>query len=260
MYKAQKKYRLMFVNDNTFNTVWSVTLTRTKVWLLSAVCCAAIAALAVAIFVWSPLKNFLPGYIRPAEREQIVDNTLRIDSMLTATEVNQRYIDNVVAIMSGNEGVVAVPDAPAEVTDTLMVASEAERAFVADWMEREKGNLSVLTPIVAEGMLFRLPAVGAVIADDGVTLQSSRGATVVAIQDAVVVDSHVDPVSGHYTMLIQHANDFISSYSGMVAPFVATGQRVSAGQALGALGADGKMQLTVWHHGTRTPLRTLLPQ
>lgn len=260
MYKSRKKYRLMFVNDNTFNTVWSVTLTRTKVWVLSAVCCAAIAALAVAIFVWSPLKNFLPGYMLPDEREQIVDNALRIDSMLIKTEVNQRYIDNVTAILAGEEGVVNIPDAPAEVTDTLMVASDAERAFVADWQERERGNLSVLTPIVAEGMLFRLPAVGAVIADDGVTLQAARGATVVAIQDATVIDSHVDPHTGRITMLLQHANDFISTYSGMVAPFAWPGQRVTAGQALGALGADGKMTLTVWHHGTRTPLSTLLPQ
>lgn len=249
----------MFVNDNTFNTVWSVTLTRVKVWVLTAVSCAAIAALAVGIFVWSPLKNFLPGYIRAAEREQIVDNTLRIDSMLMKTEENQQYINNVMAIIRGEEGVAAIADTPQEVTDTLMVATEAERAFVADWRERERGNLSVLTPIVAEGMLFRLPAVGAKLGDDDLTLQATRGATVVAIQDATVVDLHVDAASGRIMMTLQHANDFISSYGGLVAPFVALGQRVTAGQALGALGADGKMTLTVWHRGNRTPLTGILP-
>lgn len=262
MYKSRKKYRLTFVNENTFNAVWSIKLSRIKVWALTALCCAAIAALAVAIFVWSPLKNYLPGYIRPAERERIVDNTMRIDSMLVKTEVNQQYIDNVMSVLNGEGDDSALRnDAPDEIADTLMVASEAERAFVADWMERERGNLSVLTPIVADGMMFRLPAVGAVIADDDdATLQAPRGATVMAIQDATVIDAHVDPLSGRHTVILQHANDFLSSYSGLATRFVAPGQHLKAGQALGVLGNDGKLGLSVWHQGVRTPLRSILPQ
>lgn len=260
MYKSRKKYRLMFVNDNTFNTVWTMKLSRAKVWVLTAVCCAAIAALAVGIFVWSPLKNYLPGYIRPAEREQIVDNTLRIDSMLVKTDVNQQYIDNIMSILSGDGGVVTAPDfAPEDIADTLMVASEAERAFVADWMERERGNLSVLTPIAAEGMMFRLPAPGATITDES-TLQAARGATVTAIQDATVIDAHVDPLTGRHTIILQHSNDFLSTYSGLATRFVAPGQHVMAGHALGALGSDGKLRLSVWHQGARTPLRNIIPQ
>ena len=51
-FKTRKRYRLTFVNENTFNAVWSVRLSRAKVWALTAVSCAAIADLAVGIFAW----------------------------------------------------------------------------------------------------------------------------------------------------------------------------------------------------------------
>lgn len=261
-FKTRKRYRLTFVNENTFNAVWSVKLSRLKVWVLSGVCCAAIAALAVGLFVWSPLKNFLPGYIKPAERRQIVDNTLRVDSMLVRTAMQQRYVENIIALLDEADSlrVADAPrvDAPAEITDTLMSATENERAFVESWMERERGNLSVLTPIVAEGMMFRIPTSGAAILADGSGLQASRGATVSAINDGAVIDSHVDPITGRHTIIIQHSNDFISSYGGLAAPFVTPGQRVRSGQAIGALGADGLLPLSIWHHGTKVPLSRLI--
>lgn len=263
-FKTRKKYRLTFVNENTFNAVWSVKLSRVKVWVLTVVSCAAVAALAVGLFVWSPLKNYLPGYIRPSERKQLVQNTLLVDSMLMRTEMNRRYVDNIVAILSGAVDSVPEPggaaaEMPAEVTDTLMVATEAERAFVDNWMERERGNLSVLTPVVAEGMMFRNPVAGSRLLDDGVTLQAARGATVTAIQDATVIDVHSDALTGRHSVILQHANDFISCYANMAAPFVRAGQRVNAGQALGALGSDGCTALAVWHHGMRVELPTLIP-
>ncbi len=67
-FKTRKRYRLVFVNDNTLNTVWTMHLTRAKVWGLSALCVAAIAALVVCVVVWSPASYLLPGYMRPEQR------------------------------------------------------------------------------------------------------------------------------------------------------------------------------------------------
>lgn len=261
-FKTRKKYRLTFVNENTFNTVWSFKLSRIKVWLLSAVACAAVAALAVTVFVWSPLKTFLPGYIKDSERRQLVDNNMRVDSMLAETYVQRQYVDNIVKVLTADDPITyQLPgDSALAVADTLMVASDRERAFVDNWMERERGNLSVLTPIAAEGMMFRLPAQGARILTDGSGLRAIRGATVVAIQDATVISSSVDPLTGTFSLVLQHANDFITTMGGLKASFVTPGKHVVAGQALGALGEDGMLPLSVWHRGARIDLHTLLPQ
>lgn len=250
----------MFVNDNTLNTVWTLRLTRGRVWLLSGLCIAAIAALVFSIVVWSPVSYLLPGYMRPEQRRTTVNNTLRLDSLLDIVGRQQLYISNITEILTGTDSVAPeATDVPAENTDTLMTATESERAFVDDWLQRERANLSVLTPIVAEGMMFRTPVVGASVVASGDTLAASRRAPVVAIQDGMVVDSRVDAASGKNTIVIQHSNDFISVYSDIEDATVGPGRRVAAGQILGRLDNSGRLPLSVWHMGRRVALTKLLP-
>lgn len=260
-FRRRKKYRLTFVNENTLNTVWSVKLTRIKVWALSAVCCAAIAALVVAILAWSPLNSLLPGHIKPAERTQIVDYTARFDSLQNRNRIQQQYINNLIAILSDSPGEQhsATEAAPTEVADTLMTATDSEREFVNNWMARERGNLSVLTPIVAEGMMFRLPANAAMLLEDGSGFRASNGATVWAIQEGTVISMSIDPLTGLSEVIVQHTNDFISTYGGLRLSYINVGQHVAAGQAIGMLSADGLLPMSVWHQGRRAELQTLLP-
>lgn len=258
--KTRKRFRLVFVNDNTLNTVWTMRLTRGRVWLLSGLCVAAIAALVVCVVVWSPVSYLLPGYMRPEQRRTTVDNTLRLDSLLDLYAGQQLYISNIMEILSGNDTVAPLPaDVPAESSDTLMMATDAERAFVDDWRQRESRNLSVLTPIVAEGMMFRTPVVGATVVASADTLVALRRSPVVAIQDGTVIDARVDASSGRSTVILQHANDFLSVYGGLEELSVSTGRRVVAGQTLGRLADDGRLPLSVWHMGRRVSLPQLLP-
>lgn len=262
--KTRKRYRLIFVNDNTLNTVWTLRLSRAKVWGLSAVCVAAIAALVVCVVVASPVSYLLPGYMRPEQRRTTVDNTLRVDSLLASAEEHQRYIDNIIGLLSGEAGdtvAAATEEALSETSDTLMRATDNERAFVESWLDRERGNLSVLTPIVAEGMMFRSPAVGvAVPADEGSGLIAPGNAAIVAIQDGMTVDVRVDASTGRSSVVIQHANDFLSVYGGLTRVTASPGRRVVSGQVIGAVGSDGRLELSVWHQGRRVALSRLLPK
>lgn len=260
-FKRRKKYRLTFVNENTFNAVWSVKLTRAKVWVLTALVCASTVALIVAILAWSPLNSLLPGHIKPAERSQIVNYTARFDSLQNHTRIQQQYINNLISILNNDTTQLNsdITITPTEITDTLMTATDTEREFVKNWMERERGNLSVLTPIVAEGMMFRLPATAAVLLDDGTGFRAPNGATVWAIQEGTVISTSIDPLSGLTTVIVQHTNDFISTYGGLRLGYISIGQHVAAGQAIGVLSAEGLLPMSVWHQGQRAELRTLLP-
>lgn len=258
--KIRKRFRLVFVNDNTLNTVWTLHLTQARVWVLSGLCVAAIAALVLCLVVWSPASYLLPGYMRPEQRRNTVDNTLRLDSLLDAAARQQLYIDNITAILSGADSAVTVaPEAPVANSDTLMTATEAERTFVDDWRRNERANLSVLTPIVAEGMMFRTPVVGAVIAAAGDTLVASRRAPVVAIQDGMVVDVRVDAATGKTSVILQHTNDFLSVYGALEDVTLTPGRTVVAGQNIGCLADDGRLPITIWHMGRRVALTKILP-
>ena len=49
---------------------------------------------ATYLIVGTPLKNFLPGYLKRDARAKIMDNALRIDSLSKELEIKDHYLQN----------------------------------------------------------------------------------------------------------------------------------------------------------------------
>lgn len=255
--KTTKRYRLTFISENTLNTLWTLRMSRARAWAFGALCVAAVGALVALLFGLTPLGSILPGYMRPDQRRAQIENGMRLDSLIERQAVQTAWIENIEAILTGESdtaSVAAVAEVVPEVTDTLIAASEAERKFVEDWTERERYNLTLVNPAVASTMSFRQPVATILrrdtIGGPALRLESTRGATVSAIQSGTVIDAHLDVASGRQTVIIQHPNEFISRYDGLSKCFVSAGQRVQPGAAIGLLGEDGAMTLSLWRAGT----------
>jgi murein DD-endopeptidase MepM/ murein hydrolase activator NlpD len=271
-FKTRKRFRLTFVNENTFNAVWTLRLSQAKVWALTVLVVAAIAALVACILVATPISKLLPGYLDAAQRRDHVVNTMRVDSLATEAAEHRAYIDNIIKILEGTDAdsaaVVAATaaDEAKVVTDTLMPASERERKYVAQWNDRERYNLSVLTPIAAEGMTFSAPTAMArpdtlleLAGAKQLRFHTTRYATVVAIHSGTVVDTHVAADGSGEVVMVQHANDFLSRYGGISSLFVAPGDKLCPGQALGIAGATGRLTFELWHNGNAVNPLDVIP-
>ena len=253
--KTTKRYRLTFVSENTLNTLWTLRMSRTRAWIFGALCVAAVGALVALLFGLTPLGSILPGYMRPDQRRAQIEIGLRIDSLLERQAIQTAWIENIEAILTGESDTAAtlIADTVPEVTDTLIAASAAERKFVEEWTERERYNLTLVNPAAASAMSFRQPLAMVIRRDTlsgpALRFESTRNATVNAIQGGTVIDSHLDVASGSQTIIIQHPNEFISRYDGLDKSFVIIGQRVQPGTAIGQLGSDGTMILTLCRAG-----------
>jgi len=263
-YKTRKRYRLTFVNENTFNAVWSVKLSRIKVWALTATTIAATATLVLALILATPLKVLLPGYLRPEQRHQTVRNTMRIDSIAERAAENEAYIANLTRILTDEiEPAPATPETSAATgtPDSLIAASERERQFVKQWEERERFNLTVLTPLAANGIAFHSPVAGNIVD----TLLTGRINTlrfiapartpVTAIAEGTVIDSYMTDAGS--TVTVQHPNDFVAKYSGLKDTFVVPGDKVKRGEALGPAGS--KPAISIWHKGVSINPTDIIP-
>lgn len=254
-YKNPARYRLDFIKENTLNTLWSVRMTRTRVWIASLASAAAIVALLWAVVAFTPLRQLLPGALRGDLRAQYLETSLRIDSLEQAVRINDAYITNLLNALEGPADTANIGNAPAIlVPDSLLAASEAEKQFVRSYEEEERFNLSVLAPIAAEGMVFAAPvaAAASVVPSPGIkgtVISSGTVAPVTSVYRGTVISSYVGP-DGLSTVTVQHPNDFISVYGGLSDVFVDKGDRVSAAQCLGHLRARGKLTFELWHKGS----------
>jgi len=247
--------RLDFINEASFSRVWSVRFTRGQAFLLAALAIAALAALLYVVMAFTPLRRLLPGTLDGDMRARYTEATLRLDSLTRVMRVNERYIADVEAIILGH----ADPDsainsrmALTELPDTLIAASDAERAFVQKFENSQRYDLSVLAPIAAEGMAFYSPAPGAEAETpaDGrsVELHGTRRQGIDAIYRGTVIAAYTD-ARGLFTVVIQHPNEFISVYGSMAECFVSRGDMPSTGSRIGEATDHGTLHFELWHKG-----------
>ena len=95
------KYKLTIVNENTLEEI--VGLRVSKLNGLSVLLCvlAVLFLIASCIITFTPLRNYLPGYMNSEVRTQIVDNALRVDSLQQVLNKQNLYIMNIQDIFSG---------------------------------------------------------------------------------------------------------------------------------------------------------------
>ncbi len=257
-----RRYRLDFIAENTFNRVWTIRFSRARLIVVSTMSVAAVAALMFVIIFFTPVRKLLPGRLEGDLRSRYVDMAMRLDSLELRSIANDRYMTNLRNILSGETDSAAVTDAVRKEisktkADSLLAPSEAERQFVQIYEASDRFNLSVLTPIVAEGMAFYSPAPEALVeavSNDNATSVSFTQADLLPVSATYrgTVVSVYNNAEGLKTVIVQHPNDFISLYSGLSECFTKPGARLLAGERIGHSGKGNTFTFELWHSGSAT--------
>ena len=90
---------------------------------------AVLFLIAACIIAFTPLRNYLPGYMNSEVRTQIVDNALRVDSLQQILNKQNLYIMNIQDIFSGKvaiDSVQTLDSLTAAREDTLMERTKRE--------------------------------------------------------------------------------------------------------------------------------------
>ncbi len=257
-FKNPARYRLDFIKENTFNRVWSLRMTRLRVILVSLAVVAGGAALIWVFFAYTPMRQLLPETLSGDLRNQYLEVALKLDSLEQAARINEAYIANVAAILNDEipaDSAMAAAAAQVALSDSLLAASELEKEYVRRYQEEERFNLSVLSPIAAEGMIFNSPVpAGTEIADKGnpatgVSFANSAQLPLAAVYRGTVLGVFT-AADGTSTIVVQHPNDFVSVYSGLADVYTAQGRKVAAGQRLATSARGAGTVYELWHNGT----------
>lgn len=261
------KYRLTIVNENTLEEVAGLHVSKLNGLSVLLCACTVIFLTAAVIIAFTPLRNYLPGYINSDVRRQIVENALRADSLQQALDRQNRYMMTVRDILSGRvktdtvASLDSLTDARAE---QLMERSREEEEFRRRYEEEERYNLTAVTGAHdAAGMVFFRPLRAAVAVPFnpvdkhfGVDLAAGPREGVMAALDGTVVLAAYIAGEGRVVM-IQHAQNFLTVYRHCGGLMCASGDQVKGGDVI-ALTQDRKdadggshpfFHFELWHGG-----------
>ena len=259
------KYKLTITNENTLEEIVGIHVSKLNgvSVLLSAV--TVIFLIASLIIVFTPLRNYLPGYMNTEVREQVVMNALRADSLQGMLERQRMYIMNIQDIISGNikaDSVSTMDSLTTARTEELMERTQAEDEFRKQYEETERYNLTTIdnAPTVT-GLIFFRPTRGMLSSTFdanqkhfGIDIAASPNESVLATLDGTVILATYTADTG-YVIQVQHSQNLVSVYKHCGSLLKKVGDSVKAGEAIALVGNTGEkttgphLHFEIWNRG-----------
>ena len=260
------KYRLTITNENTLEDI--VTLRVSKLNGISVLLSVLTVLFLIAslIVAFTPLRNYLPGYMNSEIRAQVVENALRVDSLQQLVDRQNLYIMNIQDIFLGKiktDTIHSIDSLTTVREDSLMERTQREAEFRKQYEETEKYNLtSIASRPEVDGLIFYRPTRGMISSPFnaekrhfGTDIAANPGESVLATLDGTVILSTYTAESG-YLIEVQHNQDFVSVYKHCGSLLKASGDKGTAGEVIALVGdrSEGEeghphLHFELWHRG-----------
>ena len=102
--RLRNRYRLVVMNEDTYEEVVKFKLSRLSVYIFLSTVFVVLLGLIIALLVFTPLKYYLPGtgYGTAKQRKEYEMLTMRTDSMEKALQYKQKFYDDLHKVLKGN--------------------------------------------------------------------------------------------------------------------------------------------------------------
>ncbi|MFV0522382.1 MAG: M23 family metallopeptidase [Mangrovibacterium sp.] len=267
--KLQNRYRLMIYDDNSFQAVWNIRITRTKAirWIMSII--APLVLLTAFLIFFTPIRQLIPGYPKPGMQKNLVRNEILIDSLHHELELQKQYLASIQSVIQG------------EITEEESLAIDTSHHVVPDLTDYQLNHDSIFelhllnTPVASnpptkdtvndkeniQDLSFFRPING-VVTDKyntksdhyGVDITSAAEASIFSVLDGTVIFAGFTVETG-YVIYVQHRYNLVSVYKHNLNLLRKTGDRVKAGEVIAVMGNTGKLStgphlhFELWYKG-----------
>lgn len=238
-----------------FNRFGFISLMIGLIILIIVITCAAI--------VFTPIKEFIPGYPDKEARIASATNASRLDSLAKQIELRDQYLANLKQVLLGEK----LFNPALEISENLNDSSKSKPVNTDDYGEQMMSldnNFKVLGFVSEQpktDVVF-FPPVKGMITNSFDPVRDHYGTDIVTPDDEVVHSTLAGTVISAnwtmetgYTIQIQHRNNYISTYRHLKKMLVKTGRQVDAGESLGVYGNTGEisygphLHFELWHKG-----------
>ena len=248
--KLLHKYRLVILNEETFEERFSFKLNRLNVFIFSTLFALFLIITTTIIIAFTPLREYIPGYSSTALKKKSTQLAYKTDSLQRVLDLNEQYLASIKKVLTGDVKTVEFnKDSIIEVAKTdpavLIRISRKDSVLRAKVDKEDKYN-----PLIApqlQDYTFFAPVKGTITeqydskakhyAVDVVTVKDSP---VKAIADGTVIFSEWTVQTG-YVIIIKHNSSFISVYKHNAMLTKEQGELVKAGEVIATVGSTGEL-------------------
>jgi len=250
--KLLHKYRLVILNEDTFEERFAIKLTRLNVFVLTSISAILLIFLTILLIAFTPLREYIPGYSSAKLKKEASMLNYKTDSLVQELELNKRYYASIRKVLTGDVSTVdfdrdSVIEAAKNDPDILQTTTNREDSLLREKVEKEdKYNLFDDTSNQNNFVLF--PPVNGTISE-GYNIEEKHYAVDVVVATNTPVKATADgtvifaewTVETGYVVIIEHNQELISVYKHNTAITKAQGDLVKAGEVIAMSGNTGEL-------------------
>jgi len=255
--KLLNKYRLVVLNEETYEEQLYFRLTRLNVMIISILLISIFVTGTVLLIASTPLKEFMPGYSSTAMRAQAAENAIKLDSLNRAYDQSIRYLNSIQQVLVGDLKFDELNESPItldsfskrpkaivsmSIDDSLLRAMvDQEDKYNFQGGSKSKINFVLFPP--AQGDLSQ--TYDPTNKHYAVDIVLKENAPIKAVADGTVIFSEWTAGTGH-VIIIEHPFGLISAYKHNASLSKQQGDYVVAGEVIASAGNTGELS-TGWH-------------
>ena len=249
--KLLHKYRLVVLNEDTFEERYAIKLNRLNVFVLVTLSSILLVGFTTILIAYTPLREYIPGYSSTSLKKKATELTYKADSLQQQLSYNDRYYASIKKVLTGDvsssefnrDSIIEA----AKAKDIEAVFPNKEDSLLRVKADKEdKYNLFDSETNSSNFVLF--PPVNGTISE-GYNLEEKHFAVDVVIPETTPVKSTADGIvifaewtmSTGYVIIVEHSNELISIYKHNGSITKAQGDLVKAGEVIALSGNTGEL-------------------
>lgn len=95
------KNRLVILNEDTFEEIFSFKLNLMNVFVVASLGAIFLISITTFIIAFTPLREFIPGYSSSQLKKDATELALKSDSLTMALKKNEAYIQSIQKVLNG---------------------------------------------------------------------------------------------------------------------------------------------------------------
>lgn len=96
------KNRLVILNEDTFEEIFSFKLNLMNVFVMASLGAILLISFTTVIIAFTPLREFIPGYSSSKLKKDATELALKSDSLSSALKKNEVYIQSIQKVLTGD--------------------------------------------------------------------------------------------------------------------------------------------------------------
>lgn len=250
--KLLHKYRLVILNEDTFEEKVSFKLNRLNVFVFSMLSAMFLVGITTVIIAFTPLREYIPGYSSTQLKQQAVDLAYRTDSIQRVLYLNEQFLVSIKQALTGDIQLEqvnrdSIMNAARMDLENIDLAPSRKDSLLRERVAQEdKYNIFESSANMITSVLF--PPVNGPISEPydvksrhyAVDIVVAENTPVKATADGTVIFAEWTAQTG-FVIIIEHQNNLISVYKHNSKLIKEQGDLVRAGEVIATAGSTGDL-------------------